>query len=94
MRLVDVDKLPINKVGSIRVVLLDDINEAKTYVPKYTEVAPADTIDVRWLQKRMIDGIGQNIYSDEHLDSKYFAIINSYIDEYKREVQNALDKCE
>lgn len=89
MRLIDADRLPVSKVGKIPVVLWDDIANAKTHFIKVKEVAPADMIDVRWLQKRMIDGIGQNIYSDEHLDSKYFAIINSYIDQYKREVQNA-----
>lgn len=89
MRLIDADRLPVHKVGNVPVVLWENVENAKTHFTKVKEVAPADTIDVRWLQKRMIDGIGQNIYSDEHLDSKYFAIINGYIEEYKREVQNA-----
>ena len=89
MRLIDADKLPVSKVGSIPVVLYKDIQEAKTHYSRVKEVAPVDMVDVRWLQKRMVDGIGKNIYSDEHLDSKYFAIINGYLDEYKREVQNA-----
>lgn len=86
MRLVDVDRLPVSKVGKIAVVLLDDINNAKTHFPKLKEVAPADTIDVRWLQKRMIQGISED---ERHLESVSFEIINSYIDEYKREVQGA-----
>lgn len=86
MRLVDVDRLPVCKVGKVSVVLLDDINKAKTHFPKLKEVAPADTIDVRWLQKRMIQGISED---ERHLESVSFEIINQYIDEYKREVQNA-----
>lgn len=86
MRLIDCEKLPINKVGNIPVVLWDDIKNAKTYFPKLKEVAPADTIDVRWLQKRMIQGISED---ERHLESVSFEIINEYIDEYKREVQNA-----
>lgn len=87
MRLIDADKLPVSKVGSIAVVLLDQINQAKTYQPKLKEVAPGETIDIRWLQKRMIDGISQD---ERHLESVSFEIINSYIDEYKQEVQNEL----
>lgn len=86
MRLIDADKLPVSKVGNIAVVLLDDINSAKTYFPKLKEVAAADTIDIRWLQKRMIQGISED---ERHLESVSFEIINEYIDEYKREVQNA-----
>ena len=86
MRLIDADKLPVSKVGNIAVVLLDDINAAKTYFPKLKEVAAADTIDIRWLQKRMIQGISED---ERHLESVSFEIINEYIDEYKREVQNA-----
>lgn len=86
MRLVDVDKLPISKVGNIPIVLLENINKAKTYFPKLKEVAPADTIDIRWLQKRMIQGISED---ERHLESVSFEIINEYIDEYKKEVQGA-----
>ena len=86
MRLVDVEKLPISKVGKIPVVLWEDIKKAKTYFPKLKEVAPAEMIDTRWLQKRMIQGISED---ERHLESVAFEIINSYIDEYKREVQNA-----
>ena len=85
MRLVDVERLPVSKVGRISVVLLEDINKAKTYFPKLKEVAPAETIDVKWLQKRMIQGISED---ERHLESVSFEIINEYIDEYKREVQN------
>lgn len=84
MRLVDVERLPVSKVGRISVVLLEDINKAKTIVPKLKEVAPAETIDVKWLQKRMIQGISED---ERHLESVSFEIINEYIDEYKREVQ-------
>ena len=84
MRLVDVERLPVSKVGRISVVLLEDINKAKTIVPKLKEVAPAETIDVKWLQKRMIQGISED---ERHLESVSFEIINGYIDEYKREVQ-------
>lgn len=84
MRLVDVERLPVSKVGRISVVLLEDINKAKTIVPKLKEVAPAETIDVKWLQKRMIQGISED---ERHLESVSFEIINSYIDEYRREVQ-------
>ena len=86
MRLIDSDRLPVSKVGRIPVVLLDDINKAKTIVPKLKEVAPAETIDVKWLQKRMIQGISED---ERHLESVSFEIINEYIDEYRREVQNA-----
>ena len=86
MRLVDVDKLPISKVGNTPMVLWEDIKKAKTYFPKVKEVAPADMVDTRWLQKRMIQGISED---ERHLESVAFEIINSYIDEYKREVQNA-----
>ena len=86
MRLVDVDKLPISRVGNVPVVLLEDINKAKTHFPKLKEVAPANTVDVRWLQKRMIQGISED---ERHLESSSFEIINEYLDEYKKEVQNA-----
>lgn len=86
MRLVDADKLPISKVGKIPVVLWDDITKAKSHGFKVKEVAPAEMIDVRWLQKRMIQGISED---ERHLESVAFEIINSYIDEYKKEVQNA-----
>lgn len=85
MRLIDSDRLPVSKVGKIPVVLLEDINKAKTIQPRLKEVAPAETIDVKWLQKRMIQGISED---DRHLESVSFEIINSYIDEYRREVQS------
>ena len=75
MRLIDSDRLPVSKVGRIPVVLLEDINNAKTIVPKLKEVAPAETIDVRWLQKRMIQGISED---ERHLESVSFEIINGY----------------
>ena len=88
MRLIDADKLPVSKVGSIPVVLYKDIQEAKTHYSRVKEVAPVDMVDVRWLQKRMIQGISED---ERHLESVAFEIINSYIDEYKKEVQNETD---
>ncbi len=47
-------------------------------------------IPVKWLQKRMAEAITENKYSDEHLDSEYFLLINKFIAEYEEE-QNALE---
>lgn len=83
MRLVDVDRLPVQKIGDIPVVLWEDIAKAKTHFSKVKQVAPAKMIDVRWLQKRIIQGLSETDYRS------VCEIINGYIEEYKREVQNA-----
>ena len=93
MRLIDANDLPVKKIGDVSVVLLDDINSAKTIQPKVIKVpmVPEKTIEIRWLQKRMMDAITDNPYSDEHLDSKYFCLINRFIAEY--EEQQGEEKC-
>ena len=85
MKLIDAESLPVQKVGKIPVVYLEDIDKARHYDLKVQKLAPRDCIDIRWLQKRMIQGISED---ERHLESLSFEIINSYIDEYRRE-QNA-----
>lgn len=79
--MIDVENIPVQKVGKIEMVYLDDIKNAKTYELKVQKVAPYDCIDIRWLQKRMVQGISED---ERHLESSAFEIINSYIDEYKK----------
>ena len=81
MRLIDADSLPVSKVGKIPVVLLEDINKAKVFPQR--NLSPKKTIDIQWLQQRMMDAI-----VDRELDSKYFGKINTFIAEYE-EMQNA-----
>lgn len=81
MRLIDADNLPVSKVGKIPVVLLEDINKAKVFPQR--NLSPKKTIDIKWLQQKMMDAI-----VDRELDSKYFGIINTFIAEYER-MQNA-----
>ena len=83
MRLIDAEKLPVSKVGNIQIVLLDDIKKARVYPER--QLAPKKTIDVQWLQQRMIDGISTD---ERHLESSAFELINGYINEYW-EAQNA-----
>ena len=81
MRLIDADSLPVSKVGKIPVVLLEDINKAKVFPQR--NLSPKKTIDIKWLQQKMMDSI-----VDREMDSKYFGIINTFIAEYER-MQNA-----
>ena len=81
MRLIDSDSLPVYKQGKTEMVMMDDIRKAKVFPSR--PLAPKKTIDVQWLQQRMMDSI-----VDREMDSKYFGIINTFIAEYER-MQNA-----
>ena len=77
MRLIDADSLPVSKQGKIEIVLMEDIKKARVF-PSRT-LAPKKTIDIKWLQEKMMDSI-----VDREMDSKYFGIINTFIAEYER----------
>ena len=77
MRLIDADSLPVSKQGKIEIVLMEDIRKARVFPSR--PLAPKKTIDIKWLQQKMMDAI-----VDREMDSKYFGIINTFIAEYER----------